>query len=235
MIACFLTDSLGASSMGTPLLTSFFHKGTSLVHLLAQGGPAMIALLLCSAVAVYIFVFKLLYIRVNQVGGALFVARIKSQLLTDGIEKTSLDLKEKKGLVYQVLSVAIQNAQSDQEDLQTKVREATYFELPKLEQSMGVLSSIITAAPMLGLLGTVLGLISIFQLLSGGPLTNPSVLLGGISQALIATVTGLAIAIPCIFAHHYLTFRIDGFVRSIEQMTSEVLTFIKDSGSGVKP
>ena len=90
-------------------------------------------------------------------------------------------------------------------------------ESPKYEKNLNVLSSIITVSPILGILGTVLGLMDVFNVISGGGLGNASQLSSGIAEALISTVLGLSITIPFIFAYHYLTHQVDQRLQRLEQ------------------
>ena len=91
---------------------------------------------------------------------------------------------------------------------------------------MPILSSIITAAPILGLTGTVLGLMDIFNVISGGAIGDTQALSSGIATALITTVSGLIIAIPFIFFYQYLSQKIEFYVIELERMSYEMLSFV---------
>jgi biopolymer transport protein ExbB len=199
-----------------------------------KGGPVMYALFLCSFTGIYIIIQKLLYLKVNQLEDNYYLDKIKNKLITVGKEETARQLRMERKLTLRVLAGAINVSGGTKEEIQTNIKEVTYHELPKLEKNMNILSSIITVAPILGLLGTVLGLMNIFSVISGGHLGDPTMLSGGIAQALITTVTGLTIAIPFIFLFQYLAHRIEMFILETEKLVNEVLNFCK-SHQGVKP
>jgi biopolymer transport protein ExbB len=98
---------------------------------------------------------------------------------------------------------------------------------------MNLLATIVTAAPMLGLLGTILGLMDIFNVISGASIPDPALLSGGISQALITTVTGLLISIPLMFFSQWLRYRIDVFIIRLESLMHDTIVFCKTT-EGVK-
>jgi biopolymer transport protein ExbB len=110
------------------------------------------------------------------------------------------------------------------------MEEASLFEIPKLENRLGVLSTIAHIAPLLGLLGTVIGMLSCFQTIqiqsaALRPVT-PGDLSGGIAQALITTISGLLIAIPTFIAYNYFINRVHHFVFEIERTATELTNFI---------
>jgi len=176
----------------------------------------------------------LLYLKVNRLDEDYYTDKIKNKLITAGKEDTARQLKLERKLMLRVLAGAIKLADGSQEEIQNSIKEVTYLEMPKLEKNMNILSSIITVAPLLGLLGTVLGLMDIFNVISGGHIGDPTMLSSGIAQALITTVTGLSIAIPFIFLNHYLEHKIQVFVMDTERLVNDVLNFYKSHG-GVKP
>ena len=98
---------------------------------------------------------------------------------------------------------------------------------------MPILTSIISVAPILGLTGTVLGLMDIFNVISGGGLGDPELLSSGIAEALITTVTGLIIVVPCIFANQFLTQQIDQTILTIQTVAKDTISFCQ-TNSAVK-
>jgi biopolymer transport protein ExbB len=203
-------------------------------QLFIKGGPVMLLLFLCSFVGVYVIIQKYLYLKVNQIDDDYYLDKIKNKLITVGKAESIRQLKLERKLMLRVLAGAIKLSDGSSDEIQNGIKEVTYLELPKLEKNMNILSSIITVAPLLGLLGTVIGLMKIFNVISGGNLGDPTMLSAGIAQALITTVTGLAIAIPFIFLYQYLSHRIEMFILSTEKVVNEILNFCKSHG-GVQP
>jgi len=196
-------------------------------ELFLKGGPIMYVLLFCSLAGLYIVVNKFFYLKLNSVHPELILERVKNQLLTSGKKQTMQNLQRERQLMLRVLAQGIRFSGQAKQDIQDNIKGITCQEVPKLEKDMNLLSSIITVAPILGLLGTVLGLIDIFNVISGGGLGDAAALSGGIAQALITTVTGLTIAIPFIFLYQYLSHKIEIFLVNTEHLLNEVLIFCK--------
>jgi biopolymer transport protein ExbB len=198
-------------------------------ELFIKGGPLMYVLFVCSFWGLYIVVDKLLFLRANSLDFNIVSARLKKQLATSGKANTVRDLRTRRDLAYKVVSQAIKLADLPREEIQDGVKEITQFEVYKMEKNLNILSSIITVAPIVGLLGTVLGLMDIFQVISGGALGDASALSGGIAEALITTVTGLGISVPFIFLFQYISHRIDELMLSIEHFVNDILRYVRSS------
>lgn len=95
---------------------------------------------------------------------------------------------------------------------------------------MGLLSTIITISPMLGLLGTISGLIKIFNVISGEEIGNYTALSAGIAEALITTFTGLLIAIPFMIVYNALSGKIDDIINEMEKRATELMNYMKSRG-----
>jgi biopolymer transport protein ExbB len=197
--------------------------------LFIKGGPIMYLLLLCSFGGLYISVQKFLFFKVNKVSQALVIEKVKAQLITIGKEQTIRDLLSHRNASLKLLANAVRISHLPKDDLQDGLKQSAFQEIPKLEKNMNILSSIITVAPILGLLGTVLGLMDIFNVISGGGLGDSSALSVGIAEALITTVSGLGIAVPFIFSHQYLSHAIEIFIIDNDRMVTDVLQFCKNN------
>ncbi|NQY73473.1 MAG: MotA/TolQ/ExbB proton channel family protein [Candidatus Margulisbacteria bacterium] len=194
-------------------------------QLIIKGGPVMFLLLLCSIGGVYIIIQKMLFLKIYHTNISPLIDKVKHNLSTIGVDDTIKALRHERGIISRVITCAIKLAHLPREDVQEGIKEATYKELPKLERNMNFLSSIITVAPILGLLGTVLGLMDIFNVISGGGLGDTAALSSGIAEALITTVTGLLISIPFIFSYQYLNHRIDCFSMDLDRISNEIINY----------
>jgi len=201
--------------------------------LFQKGGPVMYLLLLCSLVGLYVVVYQLLYLKMNRFKKE-DITDVKQDLVRIGKQATLNRLRLERYLVTKLVATAIRLSGCSKEDIEIGVKDATAREFPTLEKGLNILSSIITVAPILGLLGTVLGLMDIFNVISGGGIGDASQLSGGIAEALITTVTGLSISIPFIFLNQYLSHKNDVFLLDLEFLMSDILTFCRQN-SGVKP
>lgn len=193
----------------------------------------MILLLLCSVVGIYIIVQKVLYFRANKPDPAI-LDTIEHYLTTKGKEASATELSFRPDFASRVLAAAIRISGDSRDEIREGVSELTSRELPKLEKNLSLLASIITVAPILGLLGTVLGLMDVFNVISGGGIGDASLLSSGIAQALISTVTGLSVAIPFIIAYHFLSTQIDNRLHVLESNVHHVIKYCKREG-GLKP
>lgn len=191
----------------------------------------MYALLLCSASAVYIIIQKYLFLNVQAIDEDTALDTIKNQLINIGKEETLRDLRSKRKIILRVAGHAIKYSHMDREAIRDSIKEASINELQKLEKGMSVLSGIITVTPILGLMGTVLGIMDIFNVISGGNIDNPELLSKGIAEALVTTVSGLGIAIPCILLYQYLRSRIDTILLGMEKFAYSITLFIEDNNA----
>ncbi len=202
-----------------------------MIDLFFRGGLVMYPLAFCSVLAVYILVERLLFLFFNRVPGQSSIDQARSLLLSTGRHRAANDLQNNARLGVRLLGVAIRSSHLPHNELNDDIKSATHFELPKLDKNMNALATIITAAPLLGLLGTVLGLMNLFGVLGGSvnSVVNPLALLGGISEALITTVTGLAIALATMLFNQFLLSRIDAFVFNVEKQMLDIVNFCKQN------
>ncbi|KAB7627653.1 MotA/TolQ/ExbB proton channel family protein [Alkalilimnicola sp. S0819] len=196
-------------------------------ELLSNGGPVMMILALLSVLAVTIILVKLWQFFVQRGNPAqddhalgLWRAGRTGEALSA--------LGEGRGPVNRVLRVAMQG-QSKPDAVEATVREETArvaaLELERLRGQLRGLEAIGTLSPLLGLLGTVLGMITAFQQLqAAGSQVDPSILSGGIWEALLTTAAGLAVAIPAVAALHWLERRVDGVRHRMEDAVTRVFT-----------
>jgi biopolymer transport protein ExbB len=114
----------------------------------------------------------------------------------------------------------------DKDSIKTAIVEAGNYELPKLEQYLNLLGIIANVEPLLGLLGTVTGMIRAFSVIAQQGLVYSPNLAGGISEALITTAAGLFIGIPCLIANHYLIHTADNIALGMEKESADILRIL---------
>lgn len=198
-----------------------------MLELFLKGGPVMYGLLAISVFGVFIVVYKALFLFLNQTKPAYVLDKIKHQLLTQGKASTIASLTNDPKLMVRLLVSAIHASDLPRDEVQDEIKNQTLTELPLLDRYMAFLSTIVTVAPMLGLLGTILGLMDIFNVISAASIPEPTLLSGGISEALITTVTGLLISIPLMFFAQWLRYRIDVFVIRVEALMHDIIMFCR--------
>lgn len=203
-------------------------------ELIQKAGPTMVVMLACSVFGLYIVIQKILYLYMNKLTDQLLIERTKNQLITIGKKQTVNALSGREDVMSRVIGIAVKLSDLPREELHEQIKEATYEEIPKLERNMSLLSAIVTGAPLMGLLGTVLGLMKIFTAFAQGTHGHPEPLYAGIGEALINTVGGLSIAVIFLFLYHFISNRIDLYIIRLEKIIFEVLNFCK-LNEGVLP
>ncbi|MDP7441725.1 MAG: MotA/TolQ/ExbB proton channel family protein [Verrucomicrobiota bacterium] len=207
--------------------------GGSAWQMMKQGGPMVWVLLLVSAVAATIFLERLLNYRRVQINTTEFIAGIRTNLKNNyNIVELVAICDATPGPVARMTKMVILNREQSRELLRELLDENKRIEVARLEKRLNMLGTIAQVAPLLGLLGTVLGFIRIFRgvwpELPIGILPTISVgrLAGGIWEGLICMALGLAIAIPCYIAFNYLVGRKNDLAVDIDKISSEILNII---------
>lgn len=146
--------------------------------------------------------------------------------------------RSESSVVARIVEVALEAQGSSREDLKERVQEAGRREAAEMERYIPLLGTIASIAPLLGLLGTVGGMIVTFQVIQDQGMGNVGSLAGGISQALITTFAGLCVGIPAVVANRYLLARVDRLLLELEEFALDVvgyLTHRDDSATSETP
>ena len=193
----------------------------------AKGGPVMWLLLLLGAAALVIFIERALFLHRGQIRSTEFLSGIKNLLQKDRLMEALTLCEETPGPVAGVVKAGLRHAADDEQALRFAVQEAALAELPVLERRIGSLAAIAQIAPLLGLLGTLLGMIRTFWLFNqGGNYATPAVLADGMWTALIAAATGLMVAIPTHLARHFLNGRVRALVHDMVWVSNDLMRFL---------
>lgn len=198
------------------------------LKLMTDGGFVMWPILICSIAAMYIFIEKWFHFHREQVNVGELVTGLINVLKRDGFVEAITLCDNTPGPSAHILMTAILAYERGEEDLKQVIEDAALIEIPKLERRMNLLATIAYITPLLGLLGTVIGMMRAFGTISekGYQITAAS-LSGDISMALITTAAGLCVAIPCYIAYNYLITRIESISLDMEKSSSEILYFFK--------
>ncbi len=195
-------------------------------NMVVAAGPVMWLILFCSLLALFIFIGKWFQFHRAQVNVRELVSGLVNVLRRDGMTEAMTLCDNTPGPVARILTAAIQ-AYQNEDDIPRAIDDAVLVELPRLESRLNVLATIAKVAPLLGLLGTVIGMMETFltmQVKQGISLTLAD-LSGGISTALITTAAGLCLAIPAMIAYNYLVSRVETFCIEMEKASSEIIYF----------
>ncbi len=183
-------------------------QAPSLRERIDQGGVVGYVIIVLGIIGLLIAVWRLLYL--SGVG-----AGIRKQLKSE--------TPSEKNPLGRILKVYDDNADTDTETLELKLDEAILREAPSLERWQGGIKVLAAVAPLLGLLGTVTGMIATFQAITLFGTGDPKLMAGGISQALVTTVLGLCVAIPLVLLHSWVAGRSRGLIEILEEQTAGII------------
>lgn len=189
-----------------------------------RGGWVMIPLMFCSVYGIFLIFERFIYYNKIINNSNDLMLKVNKALSEKNIDEAYLLCENKETPLSSILISGLNNYKESKEDLKEAVLDAGRQEIPKLEEHLNVLSLIAKISPLMGLLGTVAGMMKAFQqirLLAGN--VNASVLAGGISEALLTTATGLVISITILIFHNHLSNKAEKIILNIE---SSVLLLI---------
>lgn len=208
-----------------------------------QRGGAMQApyvmwfLLAFSIVAVVFIIERWWSLRRARINVNEFLAKLRKALIVNKSIRDAVKVCEQyRGPVASIVKAGLLKYGAPKEDVEKTIENAALYEMGRLERGLVLIATVANVAPLLGFFGTVTGMIRSFEALAEQGLSNPAAVAVGISEALITTATGLAIAIPTQLCYNYFMSRINKFVRDIETSTNMLLeTFGELERSGVQP
>lgn len=191
---------------------------------LLKGGLVMWPLFACALISVTLMVERSLALR-SVLRESRGLRRQVHVSLAEGRARAALSLVEmRRGPVSRVLLTALENRTLDRETLEHLITEIAMEETPGLTRGLNLLDTIITVAPLLGLLGTVTGMIAAFQVVAiSTGMSAPAEITGGVAEALIATATGLTIAIVTLVGYNSLTEKVKMIVAEMEMAATQVI------------
>ncbi len=195
---------------------------------LAAHGQVLIYLIfLCSVISVAIIVDRLISLRKTNLIQERFMRRLAPILKRDKIIEAISLCDKYPSIVARAAKAGILKHDRAKEEIQRAVGETSKLEILHLEKYLPILASMAYMAPLLGFLGTVLGMIEIFaRTQSTVGLLGPGDLAQGMAEALLTTAAGLIVAIPSIMAHNYFRSSIDGIKNDVEQTASEISSIL---------
>lgn len=200
------------------------------VRLLAKGGLVMIPLMTCSVISVAVLVERYARVKKAHEDASDVISNAEDALYAGNVERAGKLLESHDSAVARVLSAGIRNTHLGDRAVERAMVEQGTRETAALTCRLSWLDTIITIAPLLGLLGTVTGMISAFHVIATKEgISTPTAITGGVAEALIATATGLAIAIITLVGHNAIQDRIRGIVSEMEARGNAMLNTIAES------
>lgn len=195
-----------------------------MIQTLIDGGPVMVPIGLASLIGLTVFIERLWALRGGRVVPRAFVVELGDLISQRRFDDATTLCRRVDCTSSRVLEVALEVRDQPRPLIKERVEEVGRREAAELERFIPILGVVASVSPLLGLLGTVGGMILTFQAIeSQGALGNISALAGGISQALITTFAGLTVAIPALIGNRYLLARVDGLLLDVEEATLVML------------
>jgi biopolymer transport protein ExbB len=195
-----------------------------MLEIVQAGGWLMWPIIGCSVVAVAIILERLWALQDRRVLPARVADHVWELVQHNQLDAKQIQQVQQSSPLGEVLAVGLAYRHAPRDVLKEAVEDTGRHVVHDLERYLSPLGTIAAISPLLGLLGTVFGMIRSFTAITAEGVANPAVLAGGISEALVATAAGLLVAVPSLIAYRYLRGRVDGLVVKIEK---ESIRFIE--------
>lgn len=205
-----------------PVLTEVVEVANemNLWDMAVKGGWIMIVLALLSVLCVYIFVERLLVIRKAAKVDPVFMDRIRDYVKTDEMKSAINYCRVTSSPMSNMIEKGLERIDRPAAEVQAALENAGNLEVAKLEKGLSIMATISGGAPMIGFLGTVLGMVKAFwEMANAGNNIDITLLSSGIYEAMITTVGGLIVGIVAMFAYNYLVSRVDDVTNMLEAQT----------------
>jgi biopolymer transport protein ExbB len=201
---------------------------TQMLDYIARGGIVMIPILVCSVVALIIIFERLWSLQRKRIFRFDILDTIEQLLREHKIPEATTLCKRHDSTMTRLVLVALLNSDRPKAEIKELIEDHGRQEVPFLERYLTMLGTIASISPFLGLLGTVVGLLRVFDAISQeGGVTNTAILSAGIQNALITTVAGLCVAIPSLVAYNYFARRAESLVLEVERISLRLLNILK--------
>jgi biopolymer transport protein ExbB len=201
-----------------------------MIDCMQKGGPLMWLILFCSVVSVAVFFERLIYLHRVTIRVGEFLRGLSILVRHRNFAEALHESAGTPGPVARVIHAAIIRHDLPRSELREIVQEAGQLEVPKLERFLGVLATLAYLAPLLGLLGTVAGMIEAFGVIaSNGGYATVTELSGGIYKSLLTTAAGLVVATPTFVAYSYLSSRVNTLMHDMERAGIEIVQMLTET------
>ncbi len=204
----------------------------SVWQLFLAGGPVMWPILLCSVFALAIILEKFWHLHKIRIDTQEFLSNILNKMKHHHTKEALEICDNTKSPISIILKAGILKYDRPRIQIKETMEDAALYEVPRLEKNLSALATIAHISPLLGLLGTVTGMVRCFQAIQTKATSfhpvSPGDLAGGIWEALLTTVAGLIVAIPTFVAYNYLVSRINSFILEMEKASTEFVNFLTE-------
>jgi biopolymer transport protein ExbB len=195
-------------------------------ELIKSGGWLMLPILLASTLALAICLERAWTLRTSRVAPPDLLARVWQWIKSNQLDAAKLKELRESSPLGEILAAGLLNSKHGREIMKESIEEAASHVIHGLERYLSLLGTIAVISPLLGLLGTVVGIIEAFMAVTATGLNDPALLAGGISKALITTAGGLVVAIPAMVMHRYFTRHITSVAVEMEQQAIKLVDIV---------
>lgn len=201
-------------------------------RLFLAGGPIMWPILICSIWAMAIIIDKIWHLRCIRIDTSSFLKEILGKIKEQKVKEAVSDCDSTASHIGPILKAGILKRGRSRLEIKEAIEDASLYEIPLLEKNLSALATIAHVSPLLGLLGTVTGMVRCFQTIqlkatSLRPV-SPGDLAGGIWEALLTTVAGLVVAIPAFISYNYLVAKVNNIILEMEKAATELVNLLAE-------
>jgi len=201
------------------------------IEFIVRGGVFIYPIILCSIVALAIFIERVWVLRRKNIIPAEFIRNVEELLRRQKVSEALFLSQGDSSSIGKIFYAGLKNAGRGMWLVKEAIEERGEREAQILERHLGILSTIVTLSPLLGLMGTVSGMIRCFNVISQQGTNDPAQLAGGIAEVLIATAAGLCVAIPSLAGHRYLKDKADSLIFEMEENSMKLIETIEKVGT----
>ena len=207
-----------------------------MIDYMQKGGPLMWLILFCSVLAGAVFLERSLYFHRITVRVGEFMRGLSNLIQHRRFAEAQMECASLPTPVTRVIHAAILRHDAPRAELKEIVTEAGQLEVPRLERRLGILATIGFVTPLIGLLGTIVGLIEAFvNISSQSGFASSTDIASGIYQSLLTTAAGLVVSIPCAVAYSYLSARVNALMHDMERAGIEIVNLIVEHRAEAAP
>ena len=200
------------------------------MELVQKGGPLMWLILACSVTSLGVFAERLFFLHRASIHTGDFLRGLANLLRKKNYAEAVQECAATPGPVPRVLHAMLVKHDAPRSELRDIAQEAGQLEIPRLERNLALLGTIAYATPLVGLLGTILGLLTAFQqITTHGGYATAAEIAGGVYESLLTSAAALTVAIPAFVAHSYISARVNDVVHDIERASIELLEVLQES------
>ncbi|HKS93931.1 MAG TPA: MotA/TolQ/ExbB proton channel family protein [Gammaproteobacteria bacterium] len=200
-----------------------------MIEIIKSGGWLMLPLILCSILVVAIVAERLWTLQTRRVAPEHLAAQVWNWLKNGELDDERLQALRAGSPLGRILAAGLEQRHASRSAMNEAIEDTGRHVVHELDRYLITLGTIASISPLLGLLGTVLGIMHVFAAISTSGLGNPAMLAGGISQALITTVAGLTVAIPAYVLYRYLRGKVDELVVRMERETTRLMHAVRSA------